>query len=133
MLKGKHIIVGVTGSIAAYKAAALVRLLVKEGADREYGARPLRRAVSALVEDPAAEETTAWAAASPYWGDPFRSNSVYRRLVATGDIDSSSFDFDGPFMVSGQVRRGEPLRFAYEISGETLSFEVPLPWEVDVE
>jgi len=32
MLKGKHIIVGVTGSIAAYKAAALVRLLVKEGA-----------------------------------------------------------------------------------------------------
>lgn len=33
MLKGKQIIVGVTGSIAAYKAAALVRLLVKEGAD----------------------------------------------------------------------------------------------------
>ena len=85
------------------------------------------------LEDPAAAETTAWAAASPYWGDPFRSNSVYRRLVATGDIDSSSVDFDEPFMVSGQVRWGEPLRFAYEISGETLSFEVPLPWEVDVE
>ena len=33
MLKGKRIIVGVTGSIAAYKAAALVRLLVKEGAE----------------------------------------------------------------------------------------------------
>ncbi len=33
MLKGKHIIVGVTGSIAAYKAASLVRLLVKEGAE----------------------------------------------------------------------------------------------------
>jgi phosphopantothenoylcysteine decarboxylase / phosphopantothenate---cysteine ligase len=32
MLKGKHIILGITGSIAAYKAAALVRLLVKEGA-----------------------------------------------------------------------------------------------------
>ena len=32
MLKGKHIIVGITGSIAAYKAASLVRLLVKEGA-----------------------------------------------------------------------------------------------------
>ena len=30
MLKGKHIIVGITGSIAAYKAASLVRLLVKE-------------------------------------------------------------------------------------------------------
>ncbi len=33
MLKGKQIIVGVTGSIAAYKAAILVRLLVKEGAE----------------------------------------------------------------------------------------------------
>lgn len=33
MLKGKHIILGVTGSIAAYKVAALIRLLVKEGAE----------------------------------------------------------------------------------------------------
>ncbi len=33
MVKGKKIIVGVTGSIAAYKSARLVRLLVKEGAD----------------------------------------------------------------------------------------------------
>ncbi|MGE5841199.1 MAG: bifunctional phosphopantothenoylcysteine decarboxylase/phosphopantothenate--cysteine ligase CoaBC [Deltaproteobacteria bacterium] len=31
-MKGKRIIVGVTGGIAAYKAAELVRLLVKEGA-----------------------------------------------------------------------------------------------------
>lgn len=33
MLKGKHIILGVTGSIAAYKAASLARLLVREGAE----------------------------------------------------------------------------------------------------
>ncbi len=33
MLKGKKIVVGITGSIAAYKAAIFVRLLVKEGAD----------------------------------------------------------------------------------------------------
>lgn len=33
MLKGKHIILGITGSIAAYKAALLARLLVKEGAE----------------------------------------------------------------------------------------------------
>lgn len=37
MLKGKHIIVGITGSIAAYKAASLVRLLVKEGAEVKGG------------------------------------------------------------------------------------------------
>jgi len=33
MLQGKRIVLGVTGSIAAYKSAYLVRLLVKEGAE----------------------------------------------------------------------------------------------------
>jgi phosphopantothenoylcysteine decarboxylase / phosphopantothenate---cysteine ligase len=33
MLKGKNILVGVTGGIAAYKTATIIRLLVKDGAD----------------------------------------------------------------------------------------------------
>ena len=33
MLKGKHIILGITGSIAAYKAAYIIRGLVKKGAE----------------------------------------------------------------------------------------------------
>lgn len=33
MLKGKHILLGITGSIAAYKSALLVRSLVKQGAE----------------------------------------------------------------------------------------------------
>lgn len=33
MLKGKKILLGITGSIAAYKAAMLVRVLVKQGAE----------------------------------------------------------------------------------------------------
>ncbi|HPR31661.1 MAG TPA: flavoprotein [Prolixibacteraceae bacterium] len=32
-LEGKHIVLGITGSIAAYKAAVLLRLLMKEGAE----------------------------------------------------------------------------------------------------
>ena len=32
-LQGKHIVLGVTGGIAAYKAAVLTRLLVKAGAE----------------------------------------------------------------------------------------------------
>ena len=32
-LKGKRIVLGITGSIAAYKSAVLVRLLVKRGAE----------------------------------------------------------------------------------------------------
>ncbi len=33
MLKGKNILIGVTGGIAAYKTATVIRLLVKDGAD----------------------------------------------------------------------------------------------------
>lgn len=33
MLKGKKILLGITGSIAAYKSALLIRLLIKEGAE----------------------------------------------------------------------------------------------------
>ena len=43
MLKGKHIILGVTGSIAAYKAATLTRLLVKEGASVKVVMTPLTK------------------------------------------------------------------------------------------
>lgn len=43
MLKGKKIIIGVTGSIAAYKAASLTRLLVKEGAEVRILMTPLAK------------------------------------------------------------------------------------------
>ena len=32
-LEGKHIVLGITGGIAAYKSAMLLRLLVKAGAE----------------------------------------------------------------------------------------------------
>ena len=43
MLKGKKIILGVTGSIAAYKSATLIRLLVKEGAEVKVIMTPLAK------------------------------------------------------------------------------------------
>ncbi|MBO7313719.1 MAG: bifunctional phosphopantothenoylcysteine decarboxylase/phosphopantothenate--cysteine ligase CoaBC, partial [Alistipes sp.] len=43
MLNGKHIILGITGSIAAYKAAMLCRLLVKEGAEVRVVMTPLAK------------------------------------------------------------------------------------------
>ena len=42
-LKGRRILLGVTGSIAAYKAALLVRGLVKEGADVQVVITPLAK------------------------------------------------------------------------------------------
>lgn len=43
MIKGKNILLGITGSIAAYKAATLVRLLVKQGASVKIVMTPLAK------------------------------------------------------------------------------------------
>ncbi len=43
MLGGKHILLGVTGSIAAYKAANIVRLLVTQGAEVKIVMTPLAK------------------------------------------------------------------------------------------
>jgi phosphopantothenoylcysteine decarboxylase/phosphopantothenate--cysteine ligase len=43
MLTGKKIIIGVTGSIAAYKTANLIRLLVKQGAEIKVVMTPLAK------------------------------------------------------------------------------------------
>lgn len=43
MLKNKHIILGITGGIAAYKSAALARLLVKAGAEVQVIMTPAAR------------------------------------------------------------------------------------------
>ncbi|MCF8303655.1 MAG: bifunctional phosphopantothenoylcysteine decarboxylase/phosphopantothenate--cysteine ligase CoaBC [Bacteroidales bacterium] len=43
MLSGKKILLGITGSIAAYKAPMLVRLLVKEGADVQVVMTPVAK------------------------------------------------------------------------------------------
>lgn len=61
-LDGKHIILGVTGSIAAYKAAYLLRLLVKEGAEVQVVMTPAAKefitpvTMSALSNKPVASE-----------------------------------------------------------------------------
>ena len=48
-MKGKHIVIGITGGIAAYKSATLVRLLVKAGAEinerNKDGVTPLELAI----------------------------------------------------------------------------------------
>ena len=43
MLKDKHILLGITGSIAAYKAAVLCRLLKTAGADVRVVMTPLAK------------------------------------------------------------------------------------------
>ena len=43
MLKGRKILLGVTGGIAAYKAAIIIRLLVREGAEVRVIMTPLAK------------------------------------------------------------------------------------------
>jgi phosphopantothenoylcysteine decarboxylase/phosphopantothenate--cysteine ligase len=58
VLKGKKILIGVTGSIAAYKSAILIRLLVKKGAEVKVLMTPLARefitplTLAALAKNP---------------------------------------------------------------------------------
>ena len=73
MLKGKHIILGVTGSIAAYKAAYLIRGLVKKGAEVQVVITPAGKefitpvTLSALSSHPVISEFFSGRDGSWYW------------------------------------------------------------------
>ena len=61
-MKGKHIVLGITGSIAAYKACTLVRLLIKAGAEVQVVITPAGKefitpvTLSALTSKPVVSE-----------------------------------------------------------------------------
>ena len=61
-LKGKKIVLGITGSIAAYKAAVLIRLLIKQGAEVQVVITPAGKefitpiTLSALTSKPVISE-----------------------------------------------------------------------------
>ena len=82
MLKGKHIIVGITGGIAAFKIATLVRLLIKRGAEVQVVMTPNAKefitpvTLSALTGKPVVSEffsanTGEWRYGSRYDGSSF--------------------------------------------------------------
>jgi len=68
MLKGKKIVVGITGSIAAYKIPFLVRLLVKEGVD-------VRIIMTPVAKDFVTPLTLGTLSQHPVIIDPFRTDN----------------------------------------------------------
>ena len=62
MLKGKKIVLGITGSIAAYKSCNIIRLLVKQGAEVQVVITPAGKefitpiTLSALTQKPVISE-----------------------------------------------------------------------------
>ena len=61
-LKGKHIVLGISGSIAAYKSATLARLFIKKGAEVQIVITPAGKefitpvTLSALTQKPVVSE-----------------------------------------------------------------------------
>ena len=62
MLKGKKIVLGITGSIAAYKACLIIRTLIKKGAEVQVVITPSGKefitpvTLSALTQKPVVSE-----------------------------------------------------------------------------
>lgn len=78
-LQGKHIIVGVTGSIAAYKTASLIRLLVTEGAE-------VKVVMTALAKEFITPLTLATLSRNPILVDFFNpENGEWNSHVALGE------------------------------------------------
>ena len=78
MLNGKHILLGVTGSIAAYKAANIVRLLVTQGAEVKIVMTPLAKQFIAPL-------TLATLAKNPIYVDFFNpENGEWNSHVSLG-------------------------------------------------
>lgn len=78
-LNGKHILLGVTGSIAAYKAAMLVRLLVKQGAE-------VRVVMTEAAKDFITPLTLATLAKNPILVENFDpTNGAWNSHVALGE------------------------------------------------
>ncbi len=78
MLKGKKFVVGITGSIAAYKVPLLVRLLAKEGAEVQVIMTPVAR-------DFVTPLTLATLSQRPVIVEPFKANDgVWNNHVELG-------------------------------------------------
>src|SRR6201996_7741468 len=80
MLQGKKILLGVTGSIAAYKSLLLIRLLIKEGASVKVIQTPASKdfvtpvSLSTLSKNPVLSDLSTEGAWSDHvalgrWGD----------------------------------------------------------------
>lgn len=78
MLKGKKILLGITGSIAAFKAVNLLRLLVKEGAE-------VRVVLSPFAEKFVTKGTVAALTGNPVLSEFFKDDGTWNSHVDMGN------------------------------------------------
>ena len=87
MLKGKHIILGISGGIAAYKSVYLLRLLIKAGAEVQ------------VVITPSGKEFITPVTLSALSGKPVVSE--FLALIQANGIAMSTWDY-GPMLWSSR-------------------------------
>jgi phosphopantothenoylcysteine decarboxylase / phosphopantothenate---cysteine ligase len=78
MLKGKKILLGITGSIAAFKAVNLLRLLIKEGAE-------VRVVLSPFAEKFVTRGTLSSLTGNPVLVDFFKDDGTWNSHVEMGN------------------------------------------------
>jgi phosphopantothenoylcysteine decarboxylase/phosphopantothenate--cysteine ligase len=74
MLKGKNILVGISGGIAAYKIPLMVRLLKKEGANVQVIMTP-------MAHDFVSAKTLSVLSENPVYSDFFKENNLWNNHV----------------------------------------------------
>ncbi len=79
-LQGKHILLGVTGGIAAYKACELLRLLVKAGADVEV---MMTKAAAQFVGPLTFETLSGKPVAEDMWDPKMRLPHIWQRPISS--------------------------------------------------
>jgi phosphopantothenoylcysteine decarboxylase/phosphopantothenate--cysteine ligase len=77
-LQGKKILLGITGSIAAYKAVFLVRLFIKEGAQVKVLLTP-------FAEEFVTKGTLAVLSGNPVYSDFFKEDGTWNSHVELGN------------------------------------------------
>jgi len=77
-LKGKKILLGITGSIAAYKAVLLLRLLMREGAE-------VKVVITPFAEEFVTKGTLSALTGHPVFSEFFRSEGVWNSHVELGN------------------------------------------------
>ena len=89
------------------------------------------------LQDPAAEQTTAWFAVSLSSVNPFKNPNQYEwrgmRMEGNTETSGETIYVHNGVLFSGTVVHGQEVQVVCQRHGETYRFTVPLPWEEAVE
>ena len=119
-LSGKRIVLAVCGSIAAYKAASVARLLLKEGAEVQA---VLTASAERFIGAPTFGGLTGKPALSSMW-DPGRGGELHVDLAGASDLllivpATADTGIDRPPLLEEVEFIFRDISFTYEANGAT--------------